>query len=148
MYVNSLFGHMTGNGLPQISPDLNNPEFSNFPFQYDSSRKLHRTCCVVYLDDILIFSQTFGDHLEDVEEALKVLQSRQLSVKRSKVEWGHQVQFLGYVLGSDGLSPDPSKVASIVQWPAPKTVSEVKSFLGLVGWYRRHIRNKTSIPTH
>eukprot|EP00253_Pinus_taeda_P032319 PITA_32319 len=86
---------------------------------------------IVYLDDILIFSKTWEEHLKHVKQTLDVLKREKLHVKLSKCEFGKtSLNYLGHIVGGGKLKIDPSKVAVIVNWPKPKSATEVRSFLG------------------
>lgn len=97
---------------------------------------------VVYLDDILIFSKTDDDHARHVELVLHRLAQADLRLKRKKCVFGvDSVAYLGHVVSKDGVSMDPSKVEAILDWPKPKNVTELRSFLGLIGYYRKFLVN-------
>nr|CAH67706.1 H0512B01.1 [Oryza sativa] len=101
---------------------------------------------VVFIDDILIYSKTKEEHEEHLCLALEKLREHQLYAKFSKCEfWLSEVKFLGHVISSGGVAVDPSNVESVLSWKQPKTVSEVRSFLGLAGYYRRFIENFSKI---
>jgi deoxyuridine 5'-triphosphate nucleotidohydrolase len=101
---------------------------------------------VVFLDDVLIFSKTPEEHLHHVREVLTTLRQHQLYAKVSKCEFARkQVEFLGHVVSERGLETASDKVDKIKDWPIPKNVSEVRSFLGLTGYYRRFIRNYAKV---
>ncbi|CAA7036526.1 unnamed protein product [Microthlaspi erraticum] len=101
---------------------------------------------VVYFDDILIFSSSLADHQDHIRQVLLVLQRETLFVARQKCEFGvDSVLFLGYVVSSSGLSMDTSKVEAVRSWPIPKTISDVRSFHGLVSFYRRFVPHFSSI---
>ena len=86
---------------------------------------------IVYLDDILIFSKTWEEHLKHVKQTLDVLKIEKLYVKLSKCEFGKtSLNYLGHIVGGGELKIDPSKVAVIVNWLKPKSATEVRSFLG------------------
>jgi len=100
---------------------------------------------VVYLDDILIFSRSAEEHARHLQLVLEALEKNELYVGLSKCAFGlNEVNFLGHVVGADGVKPDPAKVVAVREWPTPKSVREVRSFLGLTGYYRRFIRHYAS----
>ena len=91
---------------------------------------------VVFIDDIL-YSEGEEEHKGHLRTVLQRLHDHQLYVKFSKCEfWLKQVGFLGHVLLAEGIAVDPSKVKDILDWTTPTTVSEIRSFLGLAGYYR------------
>jgi hypothetical protein len=92
---------------------------------------------VVFIDDILIFSKTEEEHERHLRLVLKKLRSIQLYAKFSKCEfWLTEVAFLGHVIFAGGVSVDLSKVRGVLNWMSPMNVSEIRSFLGLAGYYR------------
>ncbi|KAG7552856.1 Reverse transcriptase domain [Arabidopsis thaliana x Arabidopsis arenosa] len=101
---------------------------------------------VVYFDDILIFSSTLADHLDHIREVLLVLRREKLFGATHKCSFGvSEVLFLGYIISQAGLKVDPSKVSAIKSWPAPRTITEVRSFHGLASFYRRFVPHFSSI---
>nr|CAI44621.1 B1168G10.5 [Oryza sativa Japonica Group] len=101
---------------------------------------------VVFIDDILIYSRTKEEHEEHLRLALEKLREHQLYAKFSKCEfWLSEVKFLGHVISAGGVAVDPSNVESVTNWKQPKTVSEIRSFLGLAGYYQRFIENFSKI---
>jgi len=95
---------------------------------------------VVFIDDILIYSQNKEEHAGHLRVVLEVLREHQLYDKLSKCEfWLGEVQFLGHVISSQGIAVDPSKIETVLKWERPQTVTEVRSFLGLAGYYRRYL---------
>jgi hypothetical protein len=101
---------------------------------------------VVFIDDILVYSQNEEEHADHLRIVLTQLCDKQLYAKFSKCEfWLKKVTFLGHVLSKDGISIDPTKVQEVLDWKAPTTVSEVRSFLGLAGYYRRFILDFSKI---
>ncbi|KAI3672539.1 hypothetical protein L6452_38629 [Arctium lappa] len=103
---------------------------------------------IVFIDDILVYSKTEEDHEEHLRTILELLKRERLYAKFSKCEfWLREVQFLGHVVSQEGIKVDPAKVEAIRDWEAPKTPSEVRSFLGLAGYYRKFIRDFSRIAT-
>jgi hypothetical protein len=101
---------------------------------------------MVFIDDILIYSKSMKEHEEHLQIVLQWLQDHQLYAKFSKCEfWIKEVPFLGHVVSPEGITVDPGKVKEVLEWKPPTTVSEVRSFLGLAGYYRRLIPNFSKI---
>ena len=104
---------------------------------------------VVFIDDILIYSKTKEEHAEHLKIVLQVLKENELYAKLPKCEfWLDEVSFLGHVISGSGIAVDSSKVDAVSQWETPKSVTEIKSFLGLAGYYRRFIEgfSKLALP--
>ncbi|KAD5317282.1 hypothetical protein E3N88_17228 [Mikania micrantha] len=101
---------------------------------------------IVFIDDILIYSKTPEDHAIHLRTLLELLRQEKLYAKFSKCEfWLTEVQFLGHVINAQGIQVDPSKIEAITKWENPKSPTEVRSFLGLAGYYRRFIQNFSRI---
>jgi len=101
---------------------------------------------VVFIDDILVYSRTREEHAEHLRLVLGVLREKQLYAKLSKCEfWMDKVQFLGHVISAQGIAVDPAKVEEMVQWESLKLATEIKSFVGLAGYYRRFIEGFSKI---
>nr|GEY91966.1 reverse transcriptase [Tanacetum cinerariifolium]GEY91967.1 reverse transcriptase [Tanacetum cinerariifolium] len=95
---------------------------------------------IVFIDNILVYSKTKEEHEEHLRIVLGTLRQEKLYAKFSKCEfWLGQVAFLGHIVSVDGITMDSAKVEAITKWPRPKTVTEVRSFLGLAGYYRRFV---------
>ena len=95
---------------------------------------------VVFIDDILVYSRNEEEHAEHLRVVLTRLREHQLYAKFSKCEfWLKKVPFLGHVLSEEGISVDPAKVQEVLDWKVPTSGHEVRSFLGLAGYYRRFI---------
>jgi hypothetical protein len=95
---------------------------------------------VVFIDDILIYSKSEKEHAKHLRVVLQHLRDHKLYAKFSKCEfWLKSVKFLGHTISHDGISVDPSKVQEVMDWKPPKSVHQIRSFLGLAGYYRRFI---------
>ncbi|GJW06537.1 putative nucleotidyltransferase, ribonuclease H [Tanacetum coccineum] len=93
---------------------------------------------IVFIDDILIYSKTKEEHEVHLKLVLELLRKEKLYAKFSKCEfWLQEVHFLGHVVNQSGIHVDPSKIEAVKNWKAPTTPSEVRSFLGLAGYYRQ-----------
>lgn len=96
---------------------------------------------LVFLDDILVFSKSLEEHRQHVATVLELLKTNHLYAKESKCElFQTSVEFLGHIIDREGVHMMNDKVKAIMEWPAPKSIEEVRSFLGTIGYYRRFIR--------
>jgi hypothetical protein len=101
---------------------------------------------MVFIDDILVCSRSMEEHEEHLRIVLQRLREHQLYAKFSKCKfWIKEVPFLGHVVSPEGIVVDPGKVKEVLEWKSPMTVSKVRSFLRLVGYYRRFILNFSKI---
>jgi hypothetical protein len=104
---------------------------------------------VVFIDDILINSKNEEEHAKHLRIVLTRLRKHQLYAKFSKCAfWLEEIQFLGHVLSAKGIAVDPSKVKDILEWKPPTIVHQVRSFLGLAGYYHRFIPDFSKIVKH
>ena len=112
---------------------------------HDCLGDLNMNWCIVYLDDIIIFSDTKEEHLKRLEAVFQKLITAGLKLKPSKCHFfREEIEYLGHVSGK-GISTNPKKVEAVAKWPTPQTVYDVRSFLGFVGYYRRFIKNFSKI---
>jgi RNase H-like domain found in reverse transcriptase/Reverse transcriptase (RNA-dependent DNA polymerase)/Integrase zinc binding domain/Chromo (CHRromatin Organisation MOdifier) domain/Retroviral aspartyl protease/Integrase core domain len=101
---------------------------------------------LVFLDDILIFSRTLEEHKQHVAKVLSVLRKEKLFAKESKCDFFKtEVEFLGHLVGRDGVRMMQDKVQAVKEWPTPKRVTDVRAFLGTAGYYRKFIKDFSSI---
>ncbi|GJW63475.1 putative nucleotidyltransferase, ribonuclease H [Tanacetum coccineum] len=101
---------------------------------------------IAFIDDILIYSKTQEEHVDHLRLVLELLRKEKLYAKFSKCEfWLRELQFLGHVINGNGIHVDPSKIEDVKNWKAPRTPFEVRSFLGLAGYYRRFIEDFSKI---
>ena len=107
--------------------------------------------CLVYLDDIIVWANSFEEELRRLSQVFQRLRDANLKLKSSKCRlFQRKTLFLGHVISANGVEPDPDKIRSIVEWPVPRNLTEVRSFLGLASYYRRHVRGFADIarPMH
>jgi hypothetical protein len=103
---------------------------------------------LIYLDDILIFSQTPEEHIEKLRYVFDTCRANYLSLKTNKCHFFQQeLKFLGHIVSKDGIRPDPEKVQAVKDWVTPKTQSDVRSFLGLTTYFKRFIKGYAKIAT-
>jgi len=118
-------------------------------YMNDTFRDFLDQFLIVYLDDLLIYSDNLAEHKRHVRMVLERLRDAGLCLKPSKCQFHVQeVAFLGFIVSSEGVRMDPSKVAAIAEWPVPKSVHDIRVFLGLANFYRRFIKDfsKVSAP--
>lgn len=107
---------------------------------------LLRKFVVVFIDDILIFSKSWAEHLAHIRQVFKLLHQHQFKVKLSKCSFAQkELSYLGHIISEKGVATDPSKIEIVQHWPTPTSVKEVRSFLGLAGYYRKFVQNFGSI---
>ena len=102
--------------------------------------EMHLKWCIIYLDDIIVFSKTPEEYIERLRGVFEKLAAAGLRLKPSKCEFfKSRVAYLGHIVSKDGIEMDPKKIKAIEQWPVPKTVTEVRSFLGFTNYYYKFI---------
>ena len=93
---------------------------------------------IVFIDDILVYTKNEGDHMNHLRVVLQVLKENQLFAKYRKCEfWLRSVAFLGHIIFSEGVEVDPRKMEAVKNWSRPLTPTDIRSFLGLAGYYQR-----------
>ncbi|GBG90336.1 hypothetical protein CBR_g50584 [Chara braunii] len=103
---------------------------------------------IVYLDDILIFSKSAEEHAQHVETVLSLQRQHKYKVNLKKCEFGRtKILYLGHEVSAEGIRPEDAKVASILDWRRPQTVTEVRSFLGMCGYYRKFVKNYSTVAS-
>lgn len=111
----------------------------------------HEARVWAYLDDIVICTSTFEEHLQVLREVMAILKEANLTINIEKCKFARSsLKFLGYIIDRDGLRTDPEKVTAILNYPRPKNLTELKRFIGLASWYRRFVQNFSLIaaPLH
>jgi len=92
---------------------------------------------VVFINDILVYSKSEEDYAEHLHIVLSTLANHKLYAKLKKCDfWMEKVHFLGHVISKEGISVDPAKVATVVDWPRPTNITKVRSFPGMTGYYQ------------
>lgn len=103
-------------------------------------RGLQNEVCLVYLDDIIVFSTSLQEHIINLEKVFQRLRESNFKIQMDKSEFLKlETDFLGHVITRDGVKPNPDKIATIEKYPLPKTTKQIKQFLGLLGYYRKFI---------
>jgi hypothetical protein len=97
---------------------------------------------LVFFDDILIYNISYAEHLDHIQQVLVLLQAHDWKLKLSKCEFAKRsISYLGHVISGAGVATDPKKITAVSSWPTPTSAHEVRSFLGLAGYYRKFVRN-------
>ena len=131
-------------------------EFNVMPFGLTGAPATFQRCmnyilmdsthAMVYIDDIIIFSKNFEEHLQDIENVFERLLVAGLKIKPTKCDFAKKsVTFLGHIVSAEGIMPDPTNTDKIRRFPRPRNVKEIQQFLGLVGYYRKFIRDFAKI---
>ena len=107
---------------------------------------LHLQYCIIYLDDIIVFSKTLEEHLSRLRAVFEKLKKAEMKPKPSKCEFFKQeLTYLGYGVSKNGIQTDSKKVETICKWPVPINVTEVRSFLGFTNYYQRFIKKYAQV---
>ena len=102
--------------------------------------EMHLNWCIIYLDDVIIFSSTPEEHVNCLRGVLQKLRAAGLKLKPSKCEFfKDRISYLGHIVSKDGVETDPKKIKVIQDWPVPETVYDVRSFLGFTNYYRKFL---------
>ena len=102
--------------------------------------------CLVYLDDVIIFSRTFQEHLTDLQEVFQSLRDAGLKLKPSKCHFAkNEVKYLGHIVSAEGIAPCPEKCDAVRNFPTPHDVKSLRSFLGLANYYRKFVKGFSQI---
>ena len=111
-------------------------------------QKQLRKFLLLFFDDLLIYSKSWVEHLQHIEEVLSILESESLFIKASKCEFGlEEILYLGHKFSAKGVSMDEEKVKAIREWPKPKTLTQLRGFLGLCSYYRRFVKNFSKLAS-
>lgn len=103
-------------------------------------------CCLVYLDDIIVFSGSLQQHISDLKEVFKKISDAKLKLHSQKSKFlRKETEFLGHIVTDQGIKPNPDKIIAIKKFPLPRSKREIKSFLGLLGYYRKFIKDMARI---
>jgi hypothetical protein len=95
-----------------------------------------------FSDYIIIYSKTWIDHLAHVDRVLNLLSQHQIFLKQSKCSFGaSEVEYLGHLVGMDGVRVDPKNIEAMKDWPHPKTLNSLHGFMGLIGYYHKFVKN-------
>ena len=101
-----------------------------------------RKLVLVFFDDILIYSKSWKDHVEDVDRVFKLLEEKQLYAKRSKCFFGLQeVEYLDHIVSCEGVKVDSRKIKTIKEWKIPTSIKHLRGFLRLTGYYHKFVKN-------
>ena len=133
-------------------------EFNRLPFGLSNSPAtyqrlmenclgdLHLNICFIFLDDLIIFSQTYEEHLQRLELVFNKLRESGLKLSPKKCSlFMEKVKYVGHIVSEEGIETDPDKVQKVLDWPTPKSPEEIRRFIGFIGYYRKFIPNFSKI---
>ena len=105
--------------------------------------------CLIYLDDVIVFGKDFDEHICRLQEVLSRIKQANMKLKPIKCHFFQdEVKFLGHVVSKDGVLPNPDNIQKIVDWPVPRSVTEVRAFLGMGNYYRRFVKDFSKVVQH
>src|SRR5436189_3800851 len=151
---------VTPNDIPKTAFNVENGhyDFTRMPFGLKNApstfqrlmnhvlREYIGNICLVYLDDIIILGNSLEEHLENIRKIFQTLRQANLKVQINKSNFlRKEVEYLGHIVTENGVKPNPNKIAEIKNFPIPKNQKEIKSFIGLIGYYRRFINKFAKI---
>lgn len=135
----------THNGLfefPVMPFGLTNAPTTFQSFMNIIFAELLRKRVLVFMDDILVYLETLEGHVILLEKVSNILEQHKFLIKKSKCAFAtREVEYLGHIVSGQGVATDPSKIQSVLQWPTPKNVNQLRGFLGLIGYYRKFIKD-------
>lgn len=141
--INTPFGHYH---FRVMGFGLTNAPATFMALMNDVLRPFLRRHVVVFLDDILVFSQTWPEHLHHLDSVLSVLEKEELYCKPSKCQFGaSSIKFLGHVVCGDTIAPDDDKLKAVRDWKVPQSTTDVRRFLGFANYFRRFINGYSGI---
>jgi hypothetical protein len=133
-------------------------QFTKLPFGVNNGPATYQRCmdfiltglkgidCLAYLDDLICYSATMEEHAEKLARIFKRLEQANFKIQPSKCVFATDtVEYLGHIVTKEGVKPDPRKIQAVKEYPTPRTVRDVRAFIGLAGYYRRHVRNFAEI---
>jgi transposase InsO family protein len=107
---------------------------------------LNYNICLVYLDDVIIFSRTYEDHFNRLEAVFQKFRDFGLKLSPKKCQFfKEKVKYIGHIISEEGLEPDPEKISKVVDWPKPTNPAEIRQFLGFAGYYRKYVKDFAKI---
>ena len=109
-------------------------------------RRIHLSWCIIYLDNIIVFSKTPEEHLQRLHGVFDKLAQAGVKLKPSKCKFfKSKIAYLGHIVSAKGIETDPKKMDAVKNWTKPVTVTDVRSFLGFINHYRRFIRGYANV---